>query len=99
MNHAVMTEIDIEKKIKQLLKNKNYFVSVTKPCLRRQKMIRKAFDVSVEAHKDQRRKSRSLYFPSHCRGKIVASEIGLGATSIAALLHDVVEDTPTTVKT
>jgi GTP pyrophosphokinase len=36
----------------------------------------------------------SLYFPSYCCGKIVASEIGLGATSIAAaLLHDVVEDT------
>jgi GTP pyrophosphokinase len=30
--------------------------------------------------------------------KIVASEIGLGATSIAALMHDVVEDTPITVK-
>jgi GTP pyrophosphokinase len=31
--------------------------------------------------------------------KIVASEIGLGATSIAAaLLHDVVEDTPTTIQ-
>jgi GTP pyrophosphokinase len=31
--------------------------------------------------------------------KIVASEIGLSATSIAAaLLHDVVEDTPTTIQ-
>jgi GTP pyrophosphokinase len=30
--------------------------------------------------------------------KIVASEIGLGATSIAAALLHVVEDTPTTVK-
>jgi GTP pyrophosphokinase len=31
--------------------------------------------------------------------KIVASEIGSGATSIAAALHDVVEDTPLPLKT
>jgi GTP pyrophosphokinase len=30
------------------------------------KLIRKAFDVSVEAHKEQRRKSGGLYFPSYC---------------------------------
>jgi GTP pyrophosphokinase len=60
------------------------------------KLIRKAFDVSVEAHKEQRRKSGRPIFSIHCCGKIVASEIGFGATSIAAaLLHDVVEDTPT----
>jgi GTP pyrophosphokinase len=63
------------------------------------KLIRKAFDVSVEAHKEQRRKSGGLFFHPIAVAKIVASEIGLGATSIAAaLLHDVVEDTPTTVK-
>jgi GTP pyrophosphokinase len=28
------------------------------------KLIRKAFDVSVEAHKEQRRKSGEAYFPS-----------------------------------
>jgi GTP pyrophosphokinase len=41
------------------------------------KLIRKAFDVSVEAHKDQRRKSGEAYLSSYCCGKIVASEIGL----------------------
>ncbi|MES2748474.1 MAG: RelA/SpoT family protein [Bacteroidota bacterium] len=63
------------------------------------KLIRKAFDVAVEAHKDQRRKSGEAYiFHPIGVAKIVASEIGLGATGIAAaLLHDVVEDTPITV--
>ena len=62
-------------------------------------LIRKAFDVAVDAHKDQRRKSGEAYiFHPIAVAKIVASEIGLGATSIAAaLLHDVVEDTPITV--
>lgn len=56
--------------------------------------IRKAFDVAVDAHKDQRRKSGEAYiFHPIAVAKIVAKEIGLDATSItAALLHDVVED-------
>lgn len=64
------------------------------------KLIRKAFDVAVEAHKDQRRKSGEAYiFHPIAVAKIVASEIGLGPTSIAAaLMHDVVEDTDVTVK-
>ncbi|RZJ64525.1 MAG: bifunctional (p)ppGpp synthetase/guanosine-3',5'-bis(diphosphate) 3'-pyrophosphohydrolase [Flavobacterium sp.] len=64
------------------------------------KMIRKAFDVAVDAHKDQRRKSGEAYiFHPIAVAKIVASQIGLGATSIAAaLMHDVVEDTDTTVQ-
>jgi hypothetical protein len=42
------------------------------------KLIRKAFDVSVEAHKDQRRKSGEAYiFHPIAVAKIVASEIGL----------------------
>ncbi len=58
-------------------------------------MIRKAFETAVEAHKDQRRKSGEAYiFHPIAVAQIVASEIGLDATSItAALLHDVVEDT------
>ena len=58
-------------------------------------LIRSAFDLAVEAHSDQRRKSGEPYiFHPIAVAKIVAYEIGLGATSIAsALLHDVVEDT------
>lgn len=59
------------------------------------KLIRKAFDLAVKAHKDQRRKSGEPYvYHPIAVAKIIANEIGLGAKSIAAaLLHDVVEDT------
>ena len=58
------------------------------------KLIRKAFDIALDAHKDQRRKTGEPYiFHPIAVAKIVAEEIGLGATSIAcALLHDVIED-------
>ena len=58
-------------------------------------LIRSAFDTAVNAHRNQRRKSGEpyVYHPISV-AKIVAHEIGLDATSIAAaLLHDVVEDT------
>jgi len=63
-------------------------------------MIRLAFDTAVEAHSDQRRKSGEAYiFHPISVAKIVAHQIGLDATSIsAALLHDVVEDTPVTLQ-
>jgi GTP pyrophosphokinase len=62
MNHAVMTEIDIEKENKAIAQEYKELLSVIKRCLKRQKLIRKAFDVSVEAHKEQRRKSGRLIF-------------------------------------
>ena len=58
-------------------------------------LIRKAFEMALDAHKDQRRKTGEpfIYHPISV-AKIVANEIGLGAPSIAAaLLHDTVEDT------
>ena len=63
------------------------------------KLIRLAFNTAVDAHKDQRRKSGEAYiFHPIAVAKIVAAEIGLDATSIAAaLLHDVVEDTDFTL--
>ena len=62
-------------------------------------LIRKAFDIAVDAHSKQRRKTGEPYiFHPIAVAKIVAKEIGLGATSIAAaLLHDVVEDTSYTI--
>ena len=79
----------IAKEYKELLK-----ISYRNLSAADKKIIRKAFDVAVDAHKDQRRKSGEAYiFHPISVAKIVASEIGLDATSIAAaLLHDVVED-------
>ena len=59
------------------------------------KLIRLAFNTSVDAHKNQRRKSGEPYvFHPISVAKIVASKIGLDATCIAAaLLHDAIEDT------
>lgn len=97
-----MIEIDIEKENKAIAQEYKELLRISYQTLSDddKKLIRKAFDVSVEAHKEQRRKSGEAYiFHPIAVAKIVASEIGLGATSIAAaLLHDVVEDTPTTVQ-
>ena len=64
------------------------------------KLIRKAFDLAKESHKGIKRKSGEPYILHPVAvAKIVTSEIGLGATSIAcALLHDVVEDTEYTLE-
>lgn len=63
------------------------------------RMIRKAFDVALDAHKDMRRKSGEPYiYHPLAVAQIVTTEIGLGAKSIAcALMHDVVEDTDITL--
>ncbi|WP_125721468.1 RelA/SpoT family protein [Flavobacterium ustbae] len=97
-----MTEIDIEKENKAIAQEYKELLRISYQTLDTtdKKLIRKAFDVAVDAHKEQRRKSGEAYiFHPIAVAKIVASEIGLGATSIAAaLLHDVVEDTPMTVE-
>lgn len=63
------------------------------------RLIRKAFDVALDAHKDMRRKSGEPYiYHPLAVAQIVTTEIGLGAKSIAcALIHDVVEDTDITL--
>ncbi|MGY5850941.1 RelA/SpoT family protein [Salegentibacter sp. F14] len=97
-----MTEAAIEKENKQIARQYKELLRISYRSLSDEdkKLIRKAFDISVEAHKDQRRKSGEAYiFHPIAVAKIVASEIGLDATSIAAaLLHDVVEDTKYTVE-
>lgn len=63
-------------------------------------IIQKAFDFANEAHKGVRRRSGEPYILHPIAvAKIVVSNIGLGYKSIvAALLHDVVEDTEYTVE-
>jgi GTP pyrophosphokinase len=97
-----MTEIDLEAENKAIAKEYKELLRISYQTLSEddKKLIRKAFDVAVDAHKDQRRKSGEAYiFHPIAVAKIVAGEIGLGATSIAAaLMHDVVEDTDITVE-
>ena len=96
-----MVEIDIEKENKAIAQEYKELLRISYQTLTTddKKLIRKAFDVAVDAHQDQRRKSGEAYiFHPIAVAKIVASEIGLGATGIAAaLMHDVVEDTDITV--
>ena len=97
-----MNDIDIELENKAIAREYKELLKISYQTLTEEdkKLIRKAFDVAVNAHKDQRRKSGEAYiFHPIAVAKIVASEIGLGATSIAAaLMHDVVEDTDVTVE-
>ena len=63
------------------------------------KLIRKAFDVALDAHKEMRRKSGEPYiYHPIAVARICADEMTLGPTSvICALLHDTVEDTHITL--
>lgn len=87
---------DLEQENKEILARYRDLISNTYRTLNEEqnKLIRRAFDIALDAHKDQRRKTGEpyIYHPIEV-AKIVANEIGLGATSIAcALLHDVIED-------
>ena len=85
---------EIAKQYKELLR-----ISYLQLSTEDKKLIRLAFNTAVDAHKNQRRRSGEAYiFHPIAVAKIVASEIGLDATSIAAaLLHDTVEDTAYTL--
>lgn len=89
-------EYNLEKEQEEILNRYNDLIENTYRQLNEEQkdFIKKAFDVALDAHKDQRRKSGEPYiFHPIAVAKIVANEIGLGATSIAcALLHDVIED-------
>ena len=90
-------KIDLELEKKEILKR---YRTLLKSCKRMMDkndklMIRKAFNLAVESHKDMRRKSGEPYiYHPIAVAQIAVSEIGLGPTSVVcALLHDVVEDT------
>jgi GTP pyrophosphokinase len=91
-----MTAEAIEKENAAIAKEYKELLKVSYRTLSKEdkKLIRQAFDVALDAHKDQRRKSGEAYiFHPLAVAKIVAQQIGLDATSIAAaLIHDVVED-------
>jgi len=87
---------NIEVENKEIAKLYRDMLSVTYQTLSKKdkELIRKAFEIAVDAHKNQRRKTKEPYiYHPIAVAKLVANEIGLGATSImCALLHDVVED-------
>jgi guanosine-3',5'-bis(diphosphate) 3'-pyrophosphohydrolase len=93
-NTAELEKKEILKRYRKLLSGLN-----PKNGRKEKLKIRKAFNFAVDAHKDMRRLSGEpyIYHPLEV-ATIVSSQIGLGATSvICALLHDVVEDTDTTI--
>jgi GTP pyrophosphokinase len=92
------TLIDPEIERQEILRQYRRLLRTAKPYLKEgdARLIKKAFNTSLEAHKDMRRKSGEPYILHPLAvAQIVVEEIGLGTTGIvAALLHDVVEDTP-----
>lgn len=95
-------EIDIDSERKEILRKYKLLLKSAKPRLKEDDaiVIKKAFYMAVDAHKDMRRKSGEPYiYHPIAVAQICVDEIGLGTTSIvAALLHDVVEDTDVTLK-
>lgn len=91
-------QIDRQQEERQIL---NAYKALVRDCIhftnkKQRKHIRKAFEFSLEAHKDDRRKSGEHYiFHPIAVARIVVKEVGLKDTTavISALLHDVVEDT------
>jgi len=88
-------EQEVKRQLDEILKNCQRCQSAED-----QRLIVKAFELSMEAHKGVRRRSGELYIMHPLAvARIVGEEIGLGAKGIAAaLLHDVVEDTEYTVE-
>lgn len=87
---------EVEEK-KEIIARYRRLLRLAKPILKDgdAKLIKRAFTISMEAHKNMRRKSGEPYiFHPLSVAEICVEEIGLGTTSIiSALLHDVVEDT------
>ncbi|HEY1025220.1 MAG TPA: bifunctional (p)ppGpp synthetase/guanosine-3',5'-bis(diphosphate) 3'-pyrophosphohydrolase, partial [Sphingobacteriaceae bacterium] len=94
--------IDLEAEKKEILKRYRALLRACRSTLQKgdKRMIRRAFDMALDSHKDMRRKSGEPYiYHPIAVAQIAAEEIGLGTTSIVcALLHDVVEDTDITLE-
>lgn len=99
---TTLTAVDFELEKKEILKRYKHLLRSIQSRTNQEdrKIIRKAFDLAVESHKDMRRKSGEPYiYHPLAVAQICADEIGLGATAIVcALLHDVVEDTEISIE-
>ena len=94
-------EVDTDKENKEIVKAYRNLLKACKHTLEKgdKKLIRDAFDLSLDAHKHMRRKSGEPYILHPIAvAQICAEEIGLGTTSVVcALIHDTVEDTHITL--
>ncbi len=96
-NKNIFTEEDFALINKEFNALRNNLIRCNTPeCV---ELITKAFNLANKAHLNMRRRSGEPYIIHPIEvAKIVNSELGLGAKSIAAaLLHDVVEDTDYTL--
>ena len=97
-----MSKVVIDIENREIVNSYRRLLRKAKPFLKGDdaKQIRKAFKLSVSAHEGMRRKSGEPYvYHPLAVAEICVEEIGLGTTSIvAALLHDVVEDTDYTIE-
>ncbi len=94
--------LDEEEEKKLILREYRALLRSLKHRLKRgdKPLLRRAFEMAVDAHRDMRRKSGEPYILHPLAvAQIVVDEIGLGVTSaICALLHDTVEDTEITLE-
>ncbi|MFN8164926.1 MAG: bifunctional (p)ppGpp synthetase/guanosine-3',5'-bis(diphosphate) 3'-pyrophosphohydrolase [Bacteroidia bacterium] len=101
MSDNSVTVVKPEEEKDQILKAYKALLRALRPSLGKgdKKMIRQAFDMAMEAHKDMRRKTGEPYILHPLAvAQICAEEIGLGPLAIVcALLHDTVEDTHLTL--
>lgn len=88
---------DVVEEKKEIIARYRRLLRKAKPVLKEgdARRIKRAFQLALDAHKDMRRKSGEPFiFHPLAVAEICVEEIGLGTTSIiAALIHDVVEDT------
>jgi len=89
--------VDAVEEKREIINRYRRLLRKAKPVLKEgdAKLIKRAFTIAMEAHKNMRRKSGEPFiFHPLSVAEICVEEVGLGTTSIvAALLHDVVEDT------
>jgi GTP pyrophosphokinase len=96
-----LSEEQLEMERREIIKDYRQLLRLVRPRMQKgdDKRVRHAFEIAVDAHRHQRRKSGEPYIHHPIAvAKIVCGEIGLGTTSVmCALLHDTVEDTDLTL--
>jgi len=95
-------DLDEEQEKKEIVRHYRALLRALKPRLKKgdRELVRTAFEMAADAHKEMRRKSGEPYILHPLAvAQICVDEIGLGVRSaICALLHDTVEDTEVTLE-